>query len=258
MALTDRSSGAHGMCGCHSAVHSDGGIPDAAEHEMELAAGCTYLGVVDYRAARKLQEKRVQERQEGIREDSVLLLQHPACITVGKRTCPEDILLPPEELARRGVDMFLVDRGGSATLHAPGQLVIYPIVSLRRRAIGVKRFVGEWLEILGETVREEGVPAEVLLDPAGLWTAAEPRRKLASCGLRIEEGVTNHGFALNVNLPLDPFQWIISCGLKGSTPTSIAEEQSTSKPAVEQIAKRAAKKLSSWLCNQPKLYQPKL
>lgn len=215
----------------------------------QLTQGCRYLGTVGYHAARELQEELVRARA-GAAGDSVLILQHPPCITLGRRTCPADLALSERELAARGVDLFRTERGGSATFHAPGQLVIYPVVSLKERGIGVRRFVEEWLGILGSVVSRYGPIPEVRLEPAGLWLGELPPRKIAACGLRITEGITNHGFSLNVNLSLEPFQWFVPCGIKNAGVTSLSAEcqrLGLSEPRIEEVAGSCAELIGAWL-----------
>lgn len=181
-----------------------------------------WLGLRSYAHARLIQDALVRERVGERREDCVVLFEHPPVVTLGRRAACNELLVSDEHLLQHGIGVQRADRGGAITFHGPGQLVIYPVVSLRARGFGVRRFVSEGLTALADVARAHGAAADARLDPAGVWTSGFPLRKLAAVGLRIVEGVTNHGFALNVTTPLAPYQWIVSCGLREALPASIA------------------------------------
>jgi len=150
-------------------------------------------------------------------------LEHPATITFGRRAVPDDIRASEEELIRRGVARCESERGGRATYHAPGQLVLYPVLDCRHRRLGVERFVTMLEDVMLAIARIAGVEARRDARGRGVWTA---RGKLGSVGIRIRDGVSLHGLALNVNLDLSGFDLIAPCGMKDVRMTSLRAEGS--------------------------------
>ena len=163
----------------------------------------SWLGRTDYRDGLALQKRLAAERADGAIPDQLLLLEHPAVLTLGRSSDPAHVRADAETLARRGIEVVRVERGGEVTYHGPGQLVAYPIVRLADR---------------GLMVRPDGHPG-CWCDPDG----ADPR-KIGALGLRIERGVSYHGIALNVTVDLADFDLIDPCGMPGVTSTSIARE----------------------------------
>ena len=216
-----------------------------------MKGGAVWLGELSYVTARALQEQLVNARQRDAIDDTVLILSHPPTITLGKRTTPADFPLGQGALAQRGVQLVEVERGGGPTYHGPGQLVIYPVVSLDGR--GVKQFVERGLQTLAVLASCFGVQAQGELDPAGLWVSgarsghpAAPKRKLGAVGLKIERGVTNHGFSFNVNVELEIYDLFRPCSLSGAAATSLAHELPGSCPELKVVAQRAVELFSVW------------
>ncbi len=176
-----------------------------------------YLGSMDYEKAWALQRRLVQEVAEHARPNTLLLLEHPAVFTLGRRSKPEDILVPRETLVALGAHVVEVDRGGEITFHGPGQLVGYPIVNLRDWG-GPLRYVRALEATLINSLAEFGVSAHRIEGLTGVWVGDE---KIAAIGVRISGGVTSHGFALNVNTDLRWFQYIVPCGIRGKGVTSM-------------------------------------
>ena len=177
------------------------------------------LGVVPYREAWDLQRAVAAEVAEGA-PDTVLLLEHPPTVTLGRRA-EESELHIPEGAA---VEVVETDRGGKSTFHGPGQLVCYPILDLRRHGQDVKRYCRELEEALIRTLAKVGVEGERIEGLTGVWLTRPPR-KIASIGIHISRWVTTHGYALNVDLDPAPFtQWITACGLEDAAFTTIARE----------------------------------
>lgn len=166
------------------------------------------LGEVDYEAALALQEHHRARVDDGA-QDVLLLLSHPPTVTLGLHGKPENIV-SAGWLESQGVRVVRTDRGGDVTWHGPGQLVGYPIVSLARRGLGVRRFVEALAEALQAVLAARGVASWWEPAAPGLWTA---QGKLAAFGVRVRGGVTTHGFALNVSCDLQGFQAIVPCGL---------------------------------------------
>jgi lipoate-protein ligase B len=174
--------------------------------------------------------------------DRLLLLEHPPVVTLGRAAKPEHLLVPREELARRGVELFQVGRGGDVTWHGPGQLVGYPIVDLAARGgLGVTGFLRLVEAALGEALGELGVAAETRPGWTGVFVAgADPPRKIASIGIGVRRWVTWHGFALNVDCDLAGFAAIVPCGLHGVAMTSVAGELGAAAPPDLAARARAA------------------
>ena len=184
------------------------------------SADVLHLGVVDYREALALQRQVAAEVGDGSRPDTVLFLEHPPTITLGRRSEPGELHVPDGV----EVDVVEVDRGGKSTYHAPGQLVCYPILDLTRHGQDVKRYCRELEEALIRTMAAFDVTATRIEGLTGVWLESPPR-KIASIGIHIHKWVTTHGYALNVDLDPAPFtQWITACGLDGYAFTSLARE----------------------------------
>ena len=188
-----------------------------------------HLGTVSYGTALKLQRTLMELRKAGRIENTLLLLEHPPVITLGRNAQLANVLAPPEFLAQRGVELFEIDRGGDVTFHGPGQLVAYPIFDLRSfdPKIGAVDFVRRLEEVLIRTCGDFGVGAERIKGLTGVWTYAlsnKPEAKIAAIGVHISRGVTTHGFALNVSTNLDFFSLIVPCGLTNKAVTSLERE----------------------------------
>jgi lipoyl(octanoyl) transferase len=178
------------------------------------------LGVTPYAEAWELQRSLAAAVSQGAIPDTVVLLEHPPTVTLGRRTGSEELHLPD------GVETEVVetDRGGKSTYHAPGQLVCYPILDLNRHGRDVKRHCRDLEEAIIRTLAAfdvEGIRVEHL---TGVWSK-DGERKIASIGVRISRWVTTHGYALNVDLDPTPFtEWITACGLEDATFTTLARE----------------------------------
>jgi lipoyl(octanoyl) transferase len=157
---------------------------------------------------------------DGSLDDTVLLLEHPPTITLGRRTEEGEVHVPDGAK----VDVVEVDRGGKSTYHAPGQLVCYPILDLTRHGQDVKRFCRDLEETLIRTMTAFGIDATRIEGLTGVWLESPPR-KIASIGIHLSKWVSTHGYALNVDLDPAPFtDWITACGLDGYAFTSMARE----------------------------------
>jgi lipoyl(octanoyl) transferase len=186
-----------------------------------------WLGRVDYAAAHALQKRLVDERASGAIEDQLLLLEHPAVLTLGRQSDPAHILASGDELAARGITVERTERGGEVTYHGPGQLVAYPIIRLHERGLLVRPLVRALESALIATCAAHDVAADRRDGHPGCWcdaTGAAPR-KIGALGLRIERGVSYHGIALNVTVDLADFDLIDPCGMPGVASTSIAHER---------------------------------
>jgi lipoyl(octanoyl) transferase len=179
-------------------------------------------GPVPYEEARALQKRIEGARQDGRIPDVLLLLEHPPVYTKGRRTTPEELPMGEDWYRRQGIDVVETDRGGRVTYHGPGQLVGYPIVSLRPYGDDVHEYVRRMERLIVASLSDCGVKAEVVEGLTGVWTPE--RRKIGSIGVHVSRGVTTHGFAINVNNDLQPFEWIVPCGIEACRMTSLSRE----------------------------------
>ena len=179
------------------------------------------LGTVPYQEAWDLQRSLAGAVSQGAIPDTVVFLEHPPVVTLGRRTDEGAELHIPENAA---VEVVETNRGGKSTYHGPGQLVCYPILDLKRHGRDVRLYVRNLEEALIETVAPFGLEAERIDGLTGVWLTRPPR-KLASIGVHVSRWVTTHGYALNVDLDPAPFtDWITACGLEDATFTTIARE----------------------------------
>lgn len=190
-----------------------------------------WVGQLDYLAAWELQKELVTERAANPElAGKLLLLEHPHTYTLGRNGRLQNLLLSEDQLAERGIAFYQVDRGGDITYHGPGQLVGYPILSLKhvynQPGLGmVQRYVTDLEELLIRTVAQFGVTAERLEGHRGVWVeTTNGLDKLAAVGVRIQKNaITSHGFALNVNPDLSYFKHIIPCGIRDHGVVSLAQ-----------------------------------
>ena len=178
------------------------------------------LGRVAYQEAWSLQNRLADARRAGIEPDTLILLEHPHTYTIGRSGTRDHVFLTEDELAVRGITCLEVDRGGDVTYHGPGQLVGYPIVDL-----GPRPEVGFYLRNLEgcliDVLADFGIGAGRLAGYTGVWIAD---RKIAAIGVKVSQGVTTHGFALNVATDLSLFTHILPCGIADKGVTSMAVE----------------------------------
>jgi lipoate-protein ligase B len=209
--------------------------PEVAEDETLTAVNAsqwwyTELGLCDYTEALDLQRDLVAARHSGhLPANVVLLLEHPSVFTLGRRGGMDNLTVPREKLARAGIDIVAVERGGDITYHGPGQLVGYPLVALKAAGLGVVDFVTALEEVMIRTAADWGVEARRDSTNRGIWVGS---RKLGSLGLSVRRGISFHGFALNVINALEPFGWINPCGLSGVAMTSL---QNASQKRIQMV-----------------------
>ena len=168
------------------------------------------LGVIDYADAMRLQDELVEARLRNEIRDTLLLLEHPPVITLGRRGSLDDVYLASEDLARRGITLAQTTRGGLVTYHGPGQLVGYPIVRLRARGLTVPCYVRALELAIVDSLAGIGIQSRIDEDHIGVWTAAG---KIAAIGVAQRHGVTLHGFAVNLQPDLSHFGLINPCGI---------------------------------------------
>jgi lipoyl(octanoyl) transferase len=178
------------------------------------------LGTVPYTEAWELQRALAGAVSQGAIPDTILLLEHPPVVTLGRRAGKDELHVP--ESAE--VEVVETDRGGKSTFHGPGQLVAYPILDLHRHGKDVKRYMRDLEEALIHTLGAVGLDGERIDGLTGVWLTRPPR-KIASIGVHISRWITTHGYALNVDLDPAPFtEWITACGLEDAMFTTIARE----------------------------------
>jgi lipoyl(octanoyl) transferase len=185
-----------------------------------------WLGRVAYREAWDLQKRLAAARADARIGDQLLLLEHPAVLTLGRQADEAHVLATPAELDDRGIEVLRVERGGEVTYHGPGQLVAYPILRLADRDLLLRPYVRALEAALADTCRAFGVDAGRRDGHPGCWVDADGAtpRKIGALGIRVERGVAYHGIALNVDVDLADFDLIDPCGMPGVASTSIAAE----------------------------------
>jgi len=208
-------------------------------------------GRISYAEGLRLQAEIVAARKAGAIGDTLLLLEHPPVLTLGRNSTRANILASDELLARKGVEIHEINRGGDVTYHGPGQLVGYPIFDLRGDLpgkhgphLGPVDFVRLIEEALILTCKDFAVPAQRICKLTGVWTLAGgsiAEKKIAAIGVHVSQAVTSHGFALNVTTDLRDFEWIVPCGITDRTVTSLElESPQQPPPTLQQAANSAA------------------
>ena len=210
-----------------------------------------HLGSVDYREALALQERVRAARQEDELPDVLLTLEHPPVYTRGRRSRPGELPMGEDWYLAQGIETVETDRGGRVTYHGPGQLVGYPIV----RVDDVVAYVRTLENALVAALRDEGV-VDARSRPhdghnyTGVWVG---ERKIASIGVHLSRGVTTHGFAVNVENDLQPFSWIVPCGLDGVQMTSLIRETGRTPSLMKCFRRRAAYEVAQALGRRQRL-----
>lgn len=172
---------------------------------------------------------------------TLILCEHPHVITLGKHGNSNNLLLPTENLRKRGVEFFYTDRGGDITYHGPGQLVVYPIFDLDAFEIGLKSYIFKLEEVVIRLLNDYGIKAERMPGATGVWLETDSdknARKICAIGVRSSHFVTMHGLALNVNTDLSYFSLINPCGFIEKGVTSIQKELNSNAPKMEEIKNR--------------------
>jgi lipoyl(octanoyl) transferase len=206
-----------------------------------------HLGRVPFSDALVIQQQLIAARKQNLIADTLLLLEHPPVITLGRNSNRSNILASDSLLASRGVELHEINRGGDVTYHGPGQLVGYPIIDLRGDLPGKKGpylgpvdYVRLLEEVLIRTCADFGVMAQRICRRTGVWTLAGgsiAEKKVAAIGVHVSQGVTSHGFALNVTTDLRDFDWIVPCGITDRAVTSLEiESPQTPPPSLDQAA----------------------
>jgi lipoyl(octanoyl) transferase len=209
-----------------------------------------HLGRVPYAKAMAIQQQVVEARKQNLISDTLLLLEHPPVLTLGRNAHRSNVLATDEFLAMRGVEIHEINRGGDVTYHGPGQLIGYLILDLRGDLPGKK---GPYLgpvdyvrlveEALIRTCGDFGVMTQRICKLTGVWTVAGgsvSEKKIAAIGVHVSQGVTSHGFALNVTTDLRDFEWIVPCGITDRQVTSLELEAPSDRQLTMELALNAA------------------
>ncbi len=223
-------------------------------------------GLVPYDEALVAQRWLRDAREDGSIPDVLLLLEHPPVYTRGRRSTPEELPMAEQWYEMQGIDLRDTDRGGRVTYHGPGQLVAYPIVDLRAYGDDVHEYVRRLEQVAISALGEHGVAARTIENLTGVWTEGEPpgstsrgaegvqrsdgigppareARKIGSIGIHVSRGVTTHGLSVNVNNDLQPFEWIVPCGIEGCQASSLSREIGSEQelaPFADTVAVRYA------------------
>jgi lipoate-protein ligase B len=195
-------------------------------------------GIKDYQSVLQMQENAFQNLLAGTGEDTIFIVEHPPVITLGARESANKLLKDSDTIKQSGIEIFQIRRGGGATAHNPGQLVIYPIINLKKHNLGVSDFVHKLEDIGIELLKELGVNCQTKKGFPGLWVQD---RKIASIGVQIKKWITFHGMAININNDLSIFDFIVPCGLDNVKMTN-AQIEVGKKISMEEV-KNALKKI---------------
>jgi lipoyl(octanoyl) transferase len=188
---------------------------------MSAEVWCVRLGQVRYGESRELQKRLEAARQNGAIPDVLLLLEHSPVYTKGRRSTADELPMGEDWYRMQGIEVMDTDRGGRVTYHGPGQLVGYPIVDLSAYGDDVHEYIRRMERVMVESLGEWGVEAGCIEGQTGVWVGD---RKIGSIGVHVDRGVTTHGFAINVNNDLQPFEWIVPCGIEACRMTSLTRE----------------------------------
>jgi lipoyl(octanoyl) transferase len=177
------------------------------------------LGRCDYKEAWDIQRDILEKRQKGQIGDTLILVEHPPVITLGRNAVESNVVVPEKYLEANGIGVYNIERGGDVTYHGPGQIVGYPIVSLREKGMGIREFVERLEKTFISLLKENyGIESGLNLEFPGVWVGDS---KITAIGLAVKRGVTMHGFAFNVNTNLEHFRLIVPCGLSTKGVTSL-------------------------------------
>jgi lipoyl(octanoyl) transferase len=209
-------------------------------------------GLVAYDEALVAQRWLRDAREDGSIPDVLLLLEHPPTFTRGRRSTPEELPMAAEWYEMQGIAVHDTDRGGRVTYHGPGQLIAYPIVDLGAYGDDVHEYVRRLEQVAISALGEYGVGAQTMEGLTGVWIEGEPpasgadsteARKIGSIGLHVSRGITTHGLSVNVSNDLQPFEWVVPCGIEGCQVSSLSRELGAEQelaPFTDTVAERYA------------------
>ncbi len=214
-----------------------------------MSAHLLDLGLVAYKEAWSIQQRLHAQRVAGQIPDTLLFVEHPPVITLGKAFQPQHLLFPTEFYAQHGIEVIPTDRGGDVTCHNPGQLVGYPIFDVRAHGADLHRYLRQIEEVLIRTLDTYGISATRCEGYTGVWVGEE---KIAAIGIKVARWVSMHGFALNVNNDLSLFQMIVPCGILDKGVTSLSRLLGHPVP-MDEVKTRVAEQFESvfGVCFEP-------
>jgi lipoyl(octanoyl) transferase len=226
------------------------------------------LGRIPYLEGLRIQAEIVAARKAQKVGDTLILLEHPPVLTLGRNATRSNILVSDEFLLKKGVETHEINRGGDVTYHGPGQLVGYPVFDLRgdlpgKRGpyLGPVDFVRLMEDALIRTCKDFSVPAQRICKLTGVWTLAGgsvPEKKIAAIGIHVSQGVTSHGFALNVATDLRDFDWIVPCGLTDRAVTSLEFESPELPPPNIELTANSVSANFGWVFRRQIIASPSL
>ena len=215
------------------------------------------LGLVPYEEGVRLQAELARRRLAGEIPDVVLMLEHPPVYTKGRRSTAEELPMGEDWYRMQGIEVVQTDRGGQVTYHGPGQLVAYPIMSLREltKPDDVHEYVRLMERAIIAAIGDYGIEAGLIDGLTGVWVGSEPppagdARKIGSIGIHVHKGITTHGLAVNVANDLQPFEWVVPCGIEACRMTSLTRELGTEQ-SVDEFASALAKRLGEAYGREP-------
>jgi lipoyl(octanoyl) transferase len=214
-------------------------------------------GQVPYRDAREIQKRLEEARHDERVPDLLLLLEHPPVYTKGRRSTPDELPMGEDWYRMQGIEVTDTDRGGRVTYHGPGQLVAYPIIDLRELAHpdDVHEFIRRMEAAMIAALGDFGVEARVIEGLTGVWVGKRPppdgdARKIGSIGIHVSRGITTHGLAINVANDLQPFEWVVPCGIEACRMTSLTRELG-SEQSVDALADAVVRHLGAGYDREP-------
>lgn len=178
-----------------------------------------HLGRCDYKKAWDIQYDILEKRQKGDIGDTLIMVEHPPVITLGRNAVESNVVVPEKYLLDNRIGLYNIERGGDVTYHGYGQIVGYPIIGLRDKGIGIREFVKRLEETFIRLLKESySIESGIIPEFPGVWVGND---KITAIGLAVKRGVTMHGFAFNVNTDLEHFKLIVPCGISGKGVTSL-------------------------------------
>lgn len=221
--------------------------PEIPAYAADMHTMIRDLGLMAYTGVHRLQLQSVERQLNGgDREEEILITEHPPVYTLGNKGNLAGLLRSRAEIAEQGIEIVRTERGGDITYHGPGQLVVYPIVNLRRRGLSVTAFIAILEQIMVDTAADFGVTAVRDARNRGIWVGDN---KIGSIGIRVRHGISFHGLAMNVNPSLEPFSWIRPCGLVGVGVTSLEKELGRGL-VLEEVRESMRKHMMISFCSQ--------
>jgi lipoate-protein ligase B len=200
------------------------------------------MGTAEYTEVLNLQRTLVETVSRGSCSGVVLMVEHPPVFTLGQRGGMENLLVSPAFLDSAGIPVIQVERGGNITYHGPGQLVVYPVIDLKKAGISVAGYVEALEEVMIRTAADWNIAANRNPSGRGVWVE---NAKLGSVGIRVRRTVAFHGMALNVSISMTPFEWINPCGIEGIRVTSMVQETASNEISMTAVRRAVVKHIEA-------------